>query len=101
MRRLHHESPWEIRKRDRRSIAGDTVHSWKDLRAQSLCHVVPDRIFVRELSENGPPVKDLAAQDSFVECTRPHQPRIFTMGRAMLPDPGDQIAYESGNALAD
>ena len=23
------------------------------------------------------------------------------MGRAMPPDPGDQIAYDSGNALAD
>lgn len=23
------------------------------------------------------------------------------MGRAMLPDAGDQVAYESGNALAD
>src|SRR3569833_941926 len=100
MRRLHYESSREVRKRDRGRVAGDTVHFGKDLWAQSFGHVVPDRIFIRELSQDGPSVKDLAAQDSLVKCTWSQQPRIFTLGRAMLPDPGDQIAYESGNTLA-
>jgi hypothetical protein len=31
-------------------------------------YVVSDGIFVRELSENGPSVKNLAAQNSFVQA---------------------------------
>jgi len=60
----------------------------KDLGAQSLRHVVPDRIFVRELSENGPSVKDLAAgvEEFFSLNVRgSHQPRILTMGTRDAP----------------
>src|SRR3569833_435987 len=100
MRRFHHESRWEVRKRDRLRVAGGTVNSGKYLGAQPLRHVVADRIFVRELRENGSSVEDLTAEDPLVECAWSHQPGVLTMGRAMFPDPGDQIAYDSGNALS-
>jgi hypothetical protein len=59
--RFYHESSWEVCKRDRERIAGNAVQPGQDLGAQPLCHVLPDCIFVRELSENGPTVKDFAA----------------------------------------
>lgn len=100
MRRLYHELSWEIRKRDGAGVAGHAVQFGKDLGAQSLRHVVPDGVFVRELSEDGSSVKDLAAEYSLVECAWSHQSRILTMARTMPPDPGNQIAYDSGNAFA-
>src|SRR5262249_42834341 len=98
--RLDHEPPRQVRKGDCGRVAGDTVHPGQDLGTQALCHVLADRKFVRELSENEPAVEDLATEDSLVERARAQQSRIMTMGQAMCPDSKYQIAHDPGKAIA-